>query len=101
MDVETGVTDWQGDVVWTVHTANAPCEVSPLNSGEGVATGTIVTRYLVATPIDVGAIKAGPPAAQIRIKYRGKYLALEAGIEAHRLLARFHHAEFIVKDFGA
>jgi hypothetical protein len=101
MDVETGVTDWQGDLTWTTVHDNAPCDVSPIDSKEGSVEGTIITRYLVATPVDVGAIFADPGVEQVRITYRGKVLALSAGIETHRALARFHHAEFIVEDFGA
>lgn len=92
-----------------------PCEVNPLDSTVGSETGPLRTRYVFLTNVDIltmveqqaAAWKANPmpgtpsQGATLTLTYRGKTLALEAGIERHRVLGRFHHTEAIIKDYAS
>lgn len=87
------------------------CEVTPLESDPASDSSPLVTRYTFFTTTDlveahgaqVAAWAASSPGSQgatMAIAYRGQELTLEAGLEVHRVLGRFHHIEAIVQDFG-
>lgn len=79
-----------------------PCELVPLDSTVGTDVAPIATRYRLVMPFDIGELvrdHLGGGRFQ-DLRFRGNTLVLEAGVEAHRMMGRFHHSEAIVKDFG-
>ena len=90
-----------------VHTIdNVPCEITPLDSTKNVADQVLTTRYRFFSTFDlVTAIDQqlaewpGNVGVTVTMNYKGKTLKTAAGIEVHRVLARFHHVEAILNDF--
>lgn len=76
-----------------------PIALSPLNSKD---IGIVVTEYqatMNVDPQDIAATLSFVP-TKLDVLYDGARLQIPAGFERHQVLGRFHHVEFVVKDFG-
>jgi hypothetical protein len=93
--------DQFGDPIVGATFSNVPVEFTPLVSNT-VDPGAVVTKYTAYMAVDPSALAAGLSftPTKVEVWYRGKLLQLDAGFERHRMLGRFHHVEFVVRDFG-
>jgi hypothetical protein len=93
--------DGVGDPVETETIPDVPVEFTPLVSNS-VDPGAVVTKYTAYMSVDPSELAAGLSftPSKVEVWYNGQLLQLDAGFERHRMLGRFHHVEFVVRDFG-
>lgn len=79
---------------------NVPCEMWPIGSAIADRGETVSTKYRVAMAYDTHAIPAAWPGADTIEAYLGpSRLQVDGSFERHKVGGRFHHTEFVVKDF--